>query len=46
MKKIYNSPKFIVKLYEQEDIITASAEGEEPTITPSDPNELPPAFIN
>ena len=45
MKKIYNSPKFIVKLYDPKDIITASGD-EELTITPSDPNELPPAFIN
>lgn len=43
MKKVYNSPKFILTLYKHEDIIRTS-NGE--TFDPSDPNELPPAFIN
>lgn len=42
-KKNYVSPVWKLKLY-TEDLIRTS--GEEETITPTDPNELPPAFIN
>lgn len=47
MRKVYNSPKFMLTLYKQEDIIRTS-DGETESIAPSpfDPNELPPVFIS
>lgn len=45
MRKVYNSPKVILSLYKQEDIIRTSVGVEEP-IVPFDPNELPPVFIS
>ncbi len=45
MRKEYISPVCVLRRYEQEDIIRTSL-GEEETIPPTDPNELPPVFIN
>ena len=42
MKKLYNSPILKLKLYCEENIIRTSGEA----IEPSDPNELPPVWIN
>lgn len=45
MKRIYKSPIFKVKIYNQEDIVRTSGEGGE-TIDPVNPGtELPPAFF-